>query len=174
MGAFFEHLERIVQEAAPEEELLNAQRYLSDSFPLRIDTPGKIASLVADLRIFGLPDDYWDTYRSSVRAVTSEEALHAAQTFIQPDRSLIVVVGNAAEFADDLRRYGPVTVVDPEGAVQQRMEAVEAQDAPGCSIRCWRRKARRRRIDGSAAPPALLGRTCGAHRARNRVQPRGR
>ncbi len=128
MGAFFEHLERIVSEPAPEEELANAHRYLSDRFPLTIDTPGKIAYLVADLRVYGLPDDYWDTYRTSIREVTAAEALAAAREDIKPDRALIVVVGKAAEIAAPLTAFGPVTVYDTSGEEVRRLTDEDTQE----------------------------------------------
>ena len=130
MDAFFEHLQRIVSEEPPAEELRDAHRYLSDSFPLQIDTPGKIAWLIGKQRVFGLADDYWDGYRSSVRAVTAQEALSAAQEYIRPDQELIVVVGKAAAFAESLRRYGPVTVIDPDGTVEQELpHRAESEDS---------------------------------------------
>ena len=115
MSAFLEHLDRIVKEAPPQQELANAKQYLSDSFPLQIDTPGKIAAMVAETRIFSLPDDYWDSFRSEIRNVKAEEALEAAKEHIQPDKALVVVVGRAAEIAPALKKYGPVKVVDANG-----------------------------------------------------------
>jgi predicted Zn-dependent peptidase len=126
MSAFMEHLDRIVREAPPAEELTNAQRFLSDSFPLRIETPGKIADLVAQLRVSGLADDYWDTFRTQIRGVTPEQALAAAHAHIQPDTAVIVVVGKAAEVAEPLRRYGDVTIVSPEGQVGETLPRVAA------------------------------------------------
>jgi zinc protease len=126
MSAFMEHLERIVREAPPADELTNAQRFLSDSFPLRIETPGKIADLVAQLRVYGLPDDYWDTFRTQIRGVTPEQALAAARARIQPDTAVIVVVGKAAEVAEPLRRYGDVTIVSPEGQVGETLPRIAA------------------------------------------------
>jgi predicted Zn-dependent peptidase len=117
MGAFAEHLDQIVAEAPPEPELKNAQRFLVDRFPLRIDTAGKIADLVADLRIYGLPDDYWEGFRTQIGQVSPEAALAAAKEHIRPDESLIVVVGKAADVKPALEAYGPVTVVDTEGEV---------------------------------------------------------
>lgn len=127
---FFEHLERWVSEAPTAEETGHARDFLSDSFPLSIDTPGKIAGMVADLRIFDLPDDYWDGYRSSIGQVTPEAALAAARERVHPDRMLVVIVGRAAEIADDLRRWGPVTVLDGEGEVKQTLDAAEAAEEP--------------------------------------------
>jgi zinc protease len=125
VGAFFEHLDRIVGEPAPQEEIQNAERYLSDSFPLRIDTPGKIGGLVGDLRVYGLPDDYWESYRSAVRVVTPAQAHAAARQYIHPDRALVVIVGNASVFVNDLRRFGAVTVLTPEGTEEARFEAAQ-------------------------------------------------
>jgi len=123
MDGFFEHLNRIVTEAAPEAELHDAQRYLSDSFPLSIDTAGKIGQMVGDLRVFGLPDDYWDTYRTRIGEATPASALTAARAHIDPAHALIVVVGSATDIAEGLRAWGPVTVVDEQGEVKSRLEA---------------------------------------------------
>jgi len=115
MSGFFEHLDAIVKAAPPEEELAAAHRYLADSFPLAIETADRIADLVADLRLFGLPDDYWDTFRSNIRKVTASQALEAAQTFIHPEQAVVVVVGRAADVAPALAKLGPVRVVDVNG-----------------------------------------------------------
>jgi predicted Zn-dependent peptidase len=125
MDAFMEHLERIVREEAPAQEVEAAQRYLSDSFPLAIDTFGRIAGMVAELRLFQLPDDYWDTYRSQIRAVTPAQALAAAQAHIHPDRAVVVVVGDASVVAEPLSRWGEVRMVDTDGR-PITLEAVRA------------------------------------------------
>jgi len=122
IGAFFEHLERINQSAVEPEELQNAKRYLSDSFPLRVDTPGKLAELVVELRAFGLPDDYWDQYRQWIRKTSASEAQYVARNYIRPKDALVVIVGQAADFAQSLQQFGPVTVVSPGGEVKARFE----------------------------------------------------
>ncbi|QQR90322.1 MAG: insulinase family protein [Myxococcales bacterium] len=115
MDAFAEHLHRITTEPVPDDELQNAERLLSDSFPLQLETYGSIADLVSELRLFGLPDHYWDSYRGKIRDVSVEQAQQAAQHYITPDRGVIVVVGKAADIAQDLRRFGKVTVLDSSG-----------------------------------------------------------
>jgi zinc protease len=122
IGAFFEHLERISEEPPEPEELLNAKRYLSDSFPLKVDTPGKLSELVVELRTFGLPDDYWDRYRQSIRKTSASEAQYVARNYIRPKDSLVVVVGQAADFAQSLQQFGPVTVVSPDGELKAQFE----------------------------------------------------
>lgn len=115
MEAFMEHLHRITTEAPAQSEMDDSERYLSDSFPLTIDTAGRIAWMVGYLRVFGLPDDYWDGYRSQIRAVTPDQALASARAHITPDTALVVVVGDAERVVDPLRHWGPVTVIDTDG-----------------------------------------------------------
>jgi len=141
IGAFFEHLDVIVKEQPSVDELANAKRYLSDSFPLRVDTPGKLADLVVELRTFELPDDYWDRYRKAIRATSGSEALYAAREYIKPGKALVVIVGQAADFAESLRQFGPVTVISPDGEVKAEFSAQSRSKG-----------ARRRPKDAPAAP----------------------
>lgn len=122
VGAFFEHLELIHEEPAEGEELTNAKRYLSDSFPLKVDTPGKLAELVVKLRTFGLPSDYWDRYRNWIRSTSASEAHYVARSYIRPAEARVVVVGQAADFAQSLAEFGPVTVVSPDGEVKAQFK----------------------------------------------------
>jgi len=135
MQAFEEHLRQIVAQPPTAQELADAKRYLVDRFPLRIDTPGKIAGLVSELRIYDLPDDYWDSFRERITEVDAQAALDAAKKYIKTDRSLIVVVGQAAAIKPTLEKYGPVTVLDTEGEVVvsagANNQAGDAQPAAG-------------------------------------------
>ena len=126
---FAEHLQRIVHEEPPAAEVLDAERYLSDSFPLQIDTFGRVAWMIGYLRLFNLPDDYWDSYRSQIRAVTPAQALAAAQAHIHPDQGIVVVVGDANVVAEPLARWGTVTMVSTDGE-PLTMDAVRAQAQP--------------------------------------------
>jgi zinc protease len=133
MAGFMEHLARIAAEPAPANELLDAQRFLSDSFPLDIETAGRVASMTEQLRVFGLPDDYWDTFRTSIRGVTVEQAHTAARDYIRADRALIVAVGKAADIVEPLRRYGPVRVIDTDGDEVGRFPAADAAEPPAAA-----------------------------------------
>jgi zinc protease len=128
MKAFVHHLERISSELVPAAELADAKRLLIDSFPLHIETPGEIASLVAELRTYGFPDNYWDGFRAEIQAVTAEQALAVAKKYIQPQKALIVVVGKAAAVKPFLDPYGPVKVLDTDGKVV--VDDVKAQQPP--------------------------------------------
>jgi zinc protease len=129
MAAFSEHLDRIVREPPSEAELADAKRYLVDRFPLRIETPEKVAALVSQQRLYGLEDDYWDKFGEQIERVTPDAALQAAQKYIRPDKGIIVVVGEAAAVKPALERYGSITVVDVEGELVVKSDAAAAEPA---------------------------------------------
>src|SRR5262249_35966287 len=83
---FFYELNRIRKEAVSEEEIDNAKSYLTGVFPIRIETQeGLIDQLVA-IKMFDLPDDYLQTYRDRVNAVTIQDIQRVAQSYVTPAR----------------------------------------------------------------------------------------
>jgi zinc protease len=130
LDAFMEHFDRIVQQPPPADELSDAKRFLVDRFPLRIDTPGKIASLVSELRVYDLPDDYWEGFRAKIADVSAAGALAAAQRYIHPAKLAMVVVGKAADVRPALEKWGPVTVLDVDGKVIVKPEPAAAPAEP--------------------------------------------
>jgi len=64
---------------------------------------------------FGLPDDYYDTYRDNIAAVTEESVLAAAREYVQPDHLQVSVVGNPEIIVEPMREVlGEVSVREPE------------------------------------------------------------
>ena len=43
--------------------------FLVGVFPLRFETTAGIAAAIEPLAVYGLPEDYWHTYRSRIEAV---------------------------------------------------------------------------------------------------------
>jgi zinc protease len=99
------------------DELSLATSYLDGVFPIRYETTNAIASALANLIIYGLPDDYYDTYRSRIRAVSEADVREVAGRHLQPDRLQLVAVGDPEVIRSPLERlrFGPLTVYDAEG-----------------------------------------------------------
>ncbi|HEY2067134.1 MAG TPA: pitrilysin family protein [Gemmatimonadaceae bacterium] len=98
------------------DELTLATSYLDGVFPIRYETTAAIAAALANLVIYDLPDDYYDTYRTRVRAVTTSSVLRAAQAHLHPDEIRVVVVGDPSVIAAPVGAVTgmPVDVVSPE------------------------------------------------------------
>jgi predicted Zn-dependent peptidase len=99
-------LRRIREEPLEPAELDAARDFLVGVFPLRFETPAAIAAALSGIVVQRLPDDELERYRPTVAAVTAEEVRAAAETHIHPDRSAIVVVGDAERVEADLRAAG--------------------------------------------------------------------
>ena len=106
-------LERIREAPPADDELKEVRDFMVGVFPLRFETTGGIASAIEPLAIYALPDDWWHAYRSRLEGVTPDDVHRVAGELVRPDEALILVVGDAASFADDLRAadLGPVEVV---------------------------------------------------------------
>lgn len=95
-------------------ELEDARSYLAGIFPLQMQTTDGLASRLSTLVVYGLPDDYFDTYRDRLLAVTEDEVREAARRRLMPDRAAVVVVGDASQLRGPLEALGmPVELVDP-------------------------------------------------------------
>ena len=88
------------------EELTLATSYLEGVFPIRYETTASIASALANLVMFELPEDYYDTYRSNISAVTTDDVLRASREHVRREALQIVVVGDPSIIRDPLDALG--------------------------------------------------------------------
>jgi zinc protease len=91
------------ESGAQEEEVERARDYLSGILPLEWQTTDQLAERLADIAIFGLPDDYFRNYRARIAAVTKDDVDRVAREYLDPTHQAIVVIGSAATIADPLR-----------------------------------------------------------------------
>lgn len=112
---FFSEYERVRTERVGDDELANTKAFLTGIFPIALERIEQIAAHIVSLKLYGLPDDHWDSYRDRINATTARQLQQMAQRYIRPDRCIVTVVGRAAELRPVLEPYGPVTVLDKMG-----------------------------------------------------------
>ena len=107
-------IDRMRDEAISEEELSLATDYLEGVFPIRYETTGAIASALANMVTFGLPKDYYDTYRSRIAGITTQDVLDAAKAHVKPEQLQIVVVGSSSILQSQLEalNIGALSVLE--------------------------------------------------------------
>lgn len=110
-------IRRLRSEDVPESDLSFAKDFLTRSVARAFETPGQIATQLANLAIYGLPDDYFDTYVQNVKAVTAQDVKRVAEKCIDPDNMLIVIVGDVGSIRGGLEKlgHGAVVICDSEG-----------------------------------------------------------
>ncbi|PYQ31072.1 MAG: hypothetical protein DMF56_03980 [Acidobacteria bacterium] len=97
-------------------ELDDTKSYLMGVFPATVQTASDIASRLVDMELYGLPEDYFDRYRENIAAVSKDDIARVANKYLDPDRVLIVIVGNAQEIREPLGALGlPLHELDIEG-----------------------------------------------------------
>jgi zinc protease len=99
-------LERFASAGPEPDELAKARDYLAGVFPLRMETTAQLASRLAELLIYGLPDDHHHRYRDKVRAVDVATARDAVARHLHPDRMSVVIVGDADRIVGPVEALG--------------------------------------------------------------------
>lgn len=113
---FFYEFDRIRNDAVGDDELADAKSFLTGVFPIRAETQDGLTGLIVNQFLYGLPDDYLQTYRDNVNAITKDQVLDAAQRYIRPQEMSIVIVGDAASVAPQIEPLvGEFSVYDADG-----------------------------------------------------------
>lgn len=107
-------IDRMRADEIDESELSLATSYLEGVFPIRYETTAAIAAALANMVTFELPSDYYDSYRSRIRAVTTADVLRAAKEHVNPERLQVMVVGDTAALKPQIEalQIGQLTVLE--------------------------------------------------------------
>ena len=89
-----EELARMGREPVAERELTLAKQYLIGSFPLRLDTSGKVADFLVAVEDRGLGLDYADRYKERIGRVTAADVQRVAAKYLTPAAFSLVIVGD--------------------------------------------------------------------------------
>jgi zinc protease len=115
MTEFLREIHRIREEPVPEAELEEAKRAVVAAFALSLERPEEVLSYAITRKLYGFPEDYWDTYPAKIMAVTAADVQAVARKYIVPEALQVVAVGDGAKIRSVLEKYGPVEVYDTEG-----------------------------------------------------------
>jgi len=88
------------------EEVEVAKAALTRGYARNFETAEQIARAMAQLVLFGLPDDYFDTFTSKVNEVTVDRARQAAVTHLDPDRLATAIVSDSSIVIPQLAAAG--------------------------------------------------------------------
>lgn len=100
------------------DELESTKAKYTGRFVMALEDPQTIARYALDIETEDLPKDFYTTYLERVNAVTVEDVQKAAQKYIKPEKTRIVVTGKASEVLPNLENITfngkkvPVTYFD--------------------------------------------------------------
>lgn len=101
-------IERLRTEPPTAAELTGIQNLMAGTFVLRNSSRAGIANQLASVDLYGLPEDYLRNYVQRVYSLTPADIQRLAQTYIDPSKLAIVVVGDPATVREQVRTYGEI------------------------------------------------------------------
>jgi predicted Zn-dependent peptidase len=117
MTEFFREINRIRDERVPESELEDAKRAIVASFALSLESNDDLIGYAIVRKIYGFPNDYWDTYPAKIMAITAADVQRVARKYLDPANLQVVAVGDADKIKPIMEKYGPVQLYDMDGKV---------------------------------------------------------
>jgi zinc protease len=111
----FYEMDKLRSLPVPEAELADAQNYLSGVFSMGLATQDGLLSQLSTVALNELPDDYLETYRAKVRAITPYELLATARKYLDSANMQIVAVGDRAQIESQAALFGELEVFDAQG-----------------------------------------------------------
>jgi zinc protease len=111
----FYELNKLRSVPVPEPELADAQNYLSGVFSLGLATQEGLLTQFSVVALNELPDDYLETYRAKVRAITPEVLLETARRYLDSPNMQIVLVGNRAQIESQAALFGDLEIYNAQG-----------------------------------------------------------
>lgn len=132
---FFFELARIRDEQVSGDELRDAKNFLTGVFPIRAETQEGLTNLIVQQKVYGLADDYLQTYREMIASVTAEDVLRTARKYIKPETAAIVIVGDAGEILAQARSFAEeIEIFDTEGARLDVADFERAGEPPAVDV----------------------------------------
>ena len=131
--AVMTEVERMREEPPTEEELGLAKDSYLNSFVFNFDSEREILGRRATYEYYDYPTDFLQQTRDAIEEVTPDDVLSAAQTYLHPDESHILIVGNGDQFSEDLSTLsqdGTVDTLDisiPTSPPDEQAEPVSAE-----------------------------------------------
>jgi zinc protease len=111
----FYEIDKLRSVPVPEAELADGQNYLSGLFSMGLATQDGLLSQFSTVALNELPDDYLETYRAKVRAITPGDLLETARKYFDSANMQIVVVGDRAQIESQAALFGQLEVFDAQG-----------------------------------------------------------
>jgi predicted Zn-dependent peptidase len=111
----FYEMDKLRSVPVPEAELADAQNYLSGVFSMGLATQNGLLGQIAVVALNDLPDDYLETYRAKVRALTPSDLLETARKYLDSRNMQMVVVGDRAQIESQAALFGELEVFDAQG-----------------------------------------------------------
>lgn len=106
VGLFRQLMNQMRQQPVSDAELTLAKESLINSFVFAFDDSHALANRILSQELYGYPADYLERYRERIAAVTAADVQRVARTYLNPERQLLVLVGDRETLLPSLEQLG--------------------------------------------------------------------
>ena len=109
--AIFDEIKRLRSEPPKEKILTDTKNFFAGSFVRTRETPQAVAEDLWLIESQNLAPDYLDRLLESIAKTTANQCVDLAKRTINPDKMVVIVVGDADKIKKDLEKIAPVEVI---------------------------------------------------------------
>ncbi|CAN5852693.1 pitrilysin family protein [soil metagenome] len=104
----FAEIDRLQSAPPTEQELAGIKNYLAGTYILQNSSRGGITAQLEFIDLHGLPPTHPNTYVKRIYAVTPQQVMDVAKTYLQDDTATIVIVGDRKVIEEQVKPYGKI------------------------------------------------------------------
>lgn len=109
MQEFYNEYRRIGTDLVPDAEMQLHKRFVAGTFLLANQMQAAVAQTLANNWLIGLPAEFFANYVPSIQKVNAEQVRDIARKYFVPENQSIVVVGDKAAIAEQMKAFGEFT-----------------------------------------------------------------
>jgi predicted Zn-dependent peptidase len=107
-------MKRLHENGISTDQLSSAKQYLKGTYPAsRLETPDQLVSILTEIELHGLNRGEVDDLFSRIDAVTMDRANEVIKKYYGSGNLSFLLLGNAAQFESELKKYAPEMVKVP-------------------------------------------------------------
>ncbi len=107
LNEFFYEFKTLLTTTMPDDDLKRGKNYEALSYAGEFETNDDLANALADMVMYQLPDNYFNTYVSKILAVNKQSVELVAKKYIVPEDMLVVIVGDRKLVEEGLAKLFP-------------------------------------------------------------------
>lgn len=102
-----------------DEEIEQAKNSIVNSYVFRFEQKDRYLASYVNLKLNDYPPDYYDKYLENIQKVTKEDIREAAKKYMDPDKMIMVIIGNQDKFDKPLNSIGKVSEIDLKKIIEE-------------------------------------------------------
>ncbi len=121
LGEFFNEFKKM-RLPMPDADYERGKNYEALGYAGNFETNASIASALAELVLYNLDDNYFNTYVGRILAVSKKDLEAAAKKYIVPENMVIIVVGDRSKIEKGIKalNLGPITNLSIEAVLGKK------------------------------------------------------